>query len=362
MRNLLVELLSMIIQGYGEIVSGYLWALASPILSSHPSILAALPGLAEDRGAVYGSLAAKYSTMLYTGEASSAKELLNSKVTHVAVILGIIGGLYVIALTSIVGNPLGSLLYFLVSRGITLTVLVPFSAYACYLAFIKGLNVDLVVVSLTTIIADITSAASLLITFNPVAIIPILMMLYVTLTSIKYVRAKDLKSYKEFMASTLIASTISTVAGFILVAGNAQSNPALLFIAPITMALNGSASMNFTSWLGTALSLGEVEYDKMFRSKKVYVIWGRITFTVVSALTLVLGSSLFFLHYSFKPLIWALTATLILRIVTPILSILVTSESFKRGWDPDLITIPVLSSLNDVLSAQALTLVTILIK
>ena len=116
MRNLIMELLSMIFQGLVESLAGHLWALASPVLSAHPSVLAAIPGLAEDRGAVYGSLAAKYSTMLYVGEASAPEELLRSKVTHVATVLGVFTGTYVVLLTSTVGNPLDSFLYFLVSR------------------------------------------------------------------------------------------------------------------------------------------------------------------------------------------------------------------------------------------------------
>ncbi len=357
MRNFLVELLTMIIQGLGEVLSGYVWALASPILTQHPSILAALPGLAEDRGAVYGSLAAKFSTMLYTGEASSFRDLLNSKITHIAILLGVIGGSYVILLTTIAGNPLDSLIYFVVSRGITLFVLIPFTAYACWLAFIKGLNVDLVVVSLTTIIADITSAVSLLITFTPLAIVPTLLMIYITTKSLLSINIKDISEKREFLISTLMASTISTVAGLILVRSGAQSNPALLLITPITMALNGSASMNFTSWLGTALALGEIEPRWRGLSPKVLEIWGRVTVTVLLAMTVVLAPFTYLTHCSLKPLLWALTTTLILRIVTPIISIVITFNSFKRGWDPDLITIPLLSSLNDVVTAQVLTLV-----
>jgi len=353
-KSFIAELISMIIQGLGEILSGYLWSLASPILREHPAILVALPGLAEDRGAVYGSLAAKYSTMLYTGEITNAKELLSSKVTHVAIILGVIGGIYVIALTSLVGNPLDAFLYFLVSRGFTLAILIPFTAYASVLAFFKGLNVDLIVVSITSIIADITSAFSIFLTFSIIAIVPIIIMLYATFLSLKKIAANEFKRYKEYLISTILASTISTVAGLILATNDVQSNPALLLVTPITMALNGSASMNFTSWLGTMLALGDIDPRSKLIDPKIILMIIRITITAILALMVVELPVVFTLHCSTKPVIWSLVSTIILRLSTPYLSLFITYVSYLRGWDPDLITIPLLSSLNDVITSQIL--------
>ncbi len=357
MKSFIAEIASMIFQGIGEIAAGYLWSLASPILSKYPSILMALPGLAEDRGAVYGSLAAKYSTMLYTGEASSPKELLRSRVTAVAIALGLIGGTYVILLTSVVGNPLYALLYFIVSRGFTLTVVIPFNAYATFYAFLKGLNVDLVVVSVCTVIADITSSGSILLTFTPFAIVGIVLMAFTTYSFLRGFRLSSLMEYKELMLSSLMASTLSTLAGFILVNNNAQSNPALLFVTPITMALNGSASMNFSSWLGTALITGEVDSKALFKSKRAYETILRVTVTVLIALSAILLPALRLANYPLKALAWALLTTLILRLVMPLVSMLIAKVGFEKGLDPDLITIPLLSSLNDVVTAQVLTLV-----
>ncbi|ALU12682.1 hypothetical protein EYM_06360 [Ignicoccus islandicus DSM 13165] len=355
MRSLLAEILSMTLQGLGELASGYLWSLSSPILSRHPSILIALPGLAEDRGAIYGSLAAKYSSMLYTGEATSPRDLLENKVTAVAVLLGLLGGLYVVLLTSFLGNPLDVLAYFLVSRGFTLTLVIPFNAYASFLAFVKGLNVDLVVVSTSTVLADITSSISILLTFTPFALIGIALMLVTTYKYSKNVGREDLLRYKELMVSSIIASTLSTIAGFVLVANEAQNNPTLLFITPLTMALNGSASMNFSSWLGTALLTGEVDSKELFRSKRVYEIMLRVTFTTLTALTLVLLPAITLANMDLRGLKWALLSTLTLRLVMPYLSMVVARIGFEKGLDPDLITIPLLSSLNDIVTAQALT-------
>jgi len=354
-KKFIVETATLTLQGFLETLVGYLWSLASPILKEHPGVLAAIPGLAEDRGAVYGSLAAKYSTMLYLGEVSNAIELLRSKITYASIVLGVLGGLYVIALTSIVSNPLDPFLYFLVSRGLILLVLVPLTAYLCYIAFLKGLDVDLTVVSVVTVIADLLSAIAIFLSFSMFAIPFIVIMIAVTsYATLKIGIKESLKIKKEYTVSTLLASTVSTVAGMSLVGGGAQNVPLLLSLAPLVMALNGSASMNFASWLGTALALGEIEPSRPF-SKKVILTNLRVTLevliaTILSVVPLALGV------YGIKVIEVAVIATLILRSTMPLIAIVLASQSYIRGWDPDLITIPVLSSLSDLISANVLLL------
>ncbi|ABU81796.1 magnesium transporter [Ignicoccus hospitalis] len=355
MRKFLAETASLVVQAILEAVVGHLWSLASPILKEHPGILIAMPGLAEDRGAVYGSLAAKYSTMLYLGEASNAKELLKSKVTYSAIVVGVIGGLYVILLVSTVAEPLAPLIYFLVSRGLILLTLVPLTAYLCYAAFLKGLDIDLTVVSLITVIADLLSAISLFIVFSEVSLVFIAVTIAITYKSLATAGLRRALGYKkEYLASSLIASTISTLAGLTLAEGGATEVPLLLAVAPLIMALNGSASMNFASWLGTALALGEVEASRPF-SKKVLATNLRVTAEVLVAL--VSSSALFALGpHGIRALEVALVSTLLLRAVMPLITIVLASWSYLRGWDPDLITIPILSSLGDLLSTNVVLL------
>jgi len=354
-KKFIIETAALTLQGFLEALVGYLWSLASPILKEHPGVLAAIPGLAEDRGAVYGSLAAKYSTMLYLGEANNAVDLLRSKITYTGVILGVLGGLYVIALTSLVSNPLDPFLYFLVSRGLILLVLVPLTAYLCYFAFLKGLDVDLTVVSVVTVIADLLSAIAIFLSFSTLAVPFIIVMIVITFyAALKVGIRESLKVKKEYTTSTLLASTISTVAGMSLVGGGAQNVPLLLSTAPLVMALNGSASMNFASWLGTALALGEIEPSRPFNRKVVLtglrVALEVIIATVLSVAPLALGA------YGIEVIEVAVTATLILRAIMPLIAIVLASRSYLRGWDPDLITIPILSSLSDLISANVLLL------
>ncbi|NPA85383.1 MAG: magnesium transporter [Crenarchaeota archaeon] len=354
MKKFLIETAVLTLQGLVEALVGYLWSLASPILKEHPAVLAAMPGLAEDRGAIYGSLAAKYSTMLYVGEASNAKDLLRSKITYAAIVLGVLGGLYVIALSSIVSNPLEPFLYFLVSRGIILVVLLPITAYLCYFAFLRGLDVDLTVVSVVTVVADLLSAIAIFLSFDVLGVPFIIAMTIITLHAISVVGIKNaLKMKKEYTTSTLLASTISTLAGLSLVGGGAQGIPLLLSVAPLVMALNGSASMNFASWLGTALALGEVDASKPF-NKKVLLVAIRISAEVIVATWISLVPAV--MVYGIKAWEVATLATLLLRIATPLLAVVIASRSYLRGWDPDLITIPILSSTSDLVSANVLLL------
>jgi len=353
-KKFLIETAVLTLQGLVEALVGYLWSLASPILKEHPAVLAAMPGLAEDRGAIYGSLAAKYSTMLYVGEASNAKDLLRSKITYAAIVLGVLGGLYVIALSSIVSNPLEPFLYFLVSRGIILVVLLPITAYLCYFAFLRGLDVDLTVVSVVTVVADLLSAIAIFLSFDVLGVPFIIAMTIITLHAISVVGIKNaLKMKKEYTTSTLLASTISTLAGLSLVGGGAQGIPLLLSVAPLVMALNGSASMNFASWLGTALALGEVDASKPF-NKKVLLVAIRISAEVIVATWISLVPAV--MVYGIKAWEVATLATLLLRIATPLLAVVIASRSYLRGWDPDLITIPILSSTSDLVSANVLLL------
>ncbi len=334
-------------------VVGYLWSLASPILERHPSILAAIPGLAEDRGAVYGSLAAKFSTMLYLGEAHSFRELLKNRIVKLSIVYGFLSGLFVVLLSGLVSTPLDALIYFLVSRGISLTVLIPLTAFLTVLAFRKGLNVDLIAVSLITVIADLISAISIFLTFNIIGVPFMIITLTLFVAALSELKMKG-KSKKEYAISVLTASTISTMAGMVLAESGAASNKALLAAAPLVMALNGSASMNFASWLGTALALGEVDPKRPF-NMALAKMWLRVT--VESLIGVGISTALFSMSLGIKPMVFALVSTALLRILMPLISIAISCISFLKGWDPDLITIPLTSSLNDFISTTTLTIV-----
>lgn len=357
MIDFIIETLNMVVQGILEVVVGYLWSLASPILKEHPSILVVLPGLAEDRGAVYGSLSAKFSTMLYLGEAHALRDLLLNDVVKLSVAYGFMSGLFVVALSALVASPLDSLVYFLVSRGLGLIILIPLTAYLTLIAFKKGLNVDLIVVSLITVIADLISAVSIFLTFSFIAIPLVAVTIILLALSIDVLKKKRKKP--EYMISVLIASSISTLAGMVLEGGGAAQNKTLLAVTPLVMALNGSASMNFASWLGTALALGEVDPDKPF-NMKLLKTWVRVTSEAligVSVSTLIFAWGL-----GWGAILLATLSTLTLRIIMPLISVVLSSVSFKRGLDPDLVTIPLTSSLNDFVSSSALVFIAWLLR
>ncbi len=344
----------MIFQGLVEMFVGYLWSLASPILQRHPSILVVIPGLAEDRGSVYGSLAAKFSTMLHLGEAHSFKDLLKDKIVKLSIVYGFLSGLFVVILSSLVSSPFGALIYFLVSRGISLTILIPLTAFLTVVSFRKGLNVDLTVVSLVTVAADLISAFSIFITFNIVGIPFVIITIVLFAIALKEFKVKKKGRKGEYAVSVLMASTISTMAGMVLAESGAASNKTLLVAAPLVMALNGSASMNFASWIGTALALGEVDPKRPFNTALLKT-WLRVA--VESLIGVGVSTVLFSVGLGIKPMVLALISTLLLRILMPLISIAISCISFLRGWDPDLITIPLTSSLNDFISTTTLTLV-----
>ncbi len=355
MREYISELISMILQGLGEVLVGLLWGLASPILEKHPTILAVLPGFAEDRGAVYGSTASKYSTMLYLGEASTFGELIKSKITKVAFTTSLLVGLYVILLSSLVGNPLDALLYFLVSRPISLALVLPLTAWLAILVFKKGWNVDFIVVPLVSVIADIIAAASIFLVFTPLAypfiLATLLMIVNEAVAIIKFRRDRD---FRTLLTSGILATTFSTFAGIVLAGFQIAKDPAALAVAPLILALNGSAAMAFASWLSTNLHLGYVEPWKV--NKVIVIAWSRLTLWLLIALAI--SSTMFIPAYGLSPLYYSIVASIIQRsMVTPI-TYVISVESFRRGLDPDLITIPLLSSLSDFLGALSLALAT----
>ena len=358
MKDFIVETLNMIVQGVLEMFVGYLWSLASPILKRHPSILVAIPGLAEDRGAVYGSLAAKFSTMLHLGEARSLSELLMNRVVKLSIVYGFLSGLFVVLLSGLISSPIDSFLYFLVSRGIGLAILIPLTAFLTLIAFKNGLNVDLTVVSLITVIADLISAFSIFLTFNIIGIPFMLITILLFLFALKEVKIKNKSKKKEYAFSVLIASTISTMAGMALAEGGAAGNKAILAAAPLVMALNGSASMNFASWLGTALALGEVDPRKPFNLALIKT-WLRVSAETIIGVGI--STALFSIGLGIKPMLLAVVTTLILRVAMPLISVVISCVSFIKGWDPDLITIPLTSSLNDFISASTLVITALII-
>ncbi len=135
-----------------------------------------------------------------------------------------------------------------------------------------------------------------------------------------------------------------------------SSTPLLIFIYPQLLSMRGTIGGIFSGRLSTSLHLGEIRPQLMDNTPIFYTLLSVITtLYLVAALIISLFSALFsLLMYSvalsklYLMIIHILSTFSLTELSIIPLSLLVAKVSYRRGWDPDVITYPFTSSFGDL--------------
>jgi mgtE-like transporter len=139
-----------------------------------------------------------------------------------------------------------------------------------------------------------------------------------------------------------------------------RSIPGLFIIVPGVIALRGNISTAFGSRLGSAYHLGIISQDDMWNDVLKQNILGSILLSVIVSGVLGLFAyfaSVFLFDVFPNPFILigsVLLAGIISGFVLTFLTVVIIYFVFKRGYDPDNITGPALSTVGDIITMLAL--------
>jgi mgtE-like transporter len=137
--------------------------------------------------------------------------------------------------------------------------------------------------------------------------------------------------------------------------------PGLLTVVPPLVDLRGNIGCALGSRLGTALHLGTLK-PRFSRSwELVGNALASLFLSVVGSVTVVLVSLLIRgslgLSFHLLSLLWiAAVSGMLAGVLITFLTILVAFQAFRRGWDPDTVTGPVMTTAGDIITVLCIYL------
>ncbi len=143
--------------------------------------------------------------------------------------------------------------------------------------------------------------------------------------------------------------------------------PGLIVMVPALLGLRGNISGSLASRLGTALHSGVIKPHFSWNPELRNNVLSSLFLTFVMSINVGVFAFLVASIMGASPMaLWiflaiALIAGLLAGIVTIVMTIAVAFSSFRRGWDPDNITSPVMSTVNDFLIVVCIYIAVIMV-
>jgi len=179
-------------------------------------------------------------------------------------------------------------------------------------------------------------------------------------------RDEFLKIIRESFFALFICGLTDLVAGFYLSSMDRAFEllPGLLILVPGSIAMRGNIFASMGSRLSTAIHIGEIELDVRMWSSDV------VRNNVLSAFAQTLFSgSVLGVFASIAAFLWGMNvvpwysfvavgvlAGLISGVFLLLFSVWVAIGGFRRGWDPDNISAPLITSVGDLVTLPAMVL------
>jgi mgtE-like transporter len=173
------------------------------------------------------------------------------------------------------------------------------------------------------------------------------------------------KVFKETLPVILGATIGELLAGLVL--GGMQESlailPGLIVLIPAVLDLRGCISSALGSRLGSALHLGLVGWDKGLNKElkanvQASLILSGITSIFVGAVAFLVNNALNIPTAGFIGLVAISFVSGTLAALTQVtITVIVSFTSYRRGIDPDNVTIPAMATVGDILGITYLFLV-----
>ncbi len=379
------ESLGVFFFNFGEILAGSLAVYFISLVLVKRWVIMIYPLVLGVRGAVNGVLSGRLSTGLHV------KLIEPSLRGNTKYYYSILASIYALSLIS--SLTIGFLAFFLslifyqtalsefpliifsciVTKAIALLVTAPFTSLLGFLAFRKGLDPDVVIYPVSSMVADIWATISYILTLSMAFTFGLIgnIMLYAVglgfIFTVVYLtyrfrsESEYWKTLKEAVFSILAVGLIEAIGGFFLsrIKTQIERSPGVLLIYPALMATTGSAGAIFGSISTTKLVLGLTEPS--FKGIKN---------EISDLLQIGTASFIMYLIYSLIAYIGEKTLTTFLipiicfLIIFPTMSLISFSMAiltFTRGLDPDNFVIPFETALTDTLLTLTLTTLIILL-
>jgi len=142
--------------------------------------------------------------------------------------------------------------------------------------------------------------------------------------------------------------------------------PALIIMIPPLLDLRGNINGALASRLGTALHTGVIEpklsmSDELKVNVTASLILSLLASMTIGALAIGVGALLGKPVNPLALMMIAVVAGVVSGIILAGLTVLISIVSYKRGWDPDNVTAPLMATIGDVITMVSIFLIAVLV-
>jgi len=351
-------------QIFGLFGGTFLGKYFETIRTEFPGLLVVLPGMMGLRGNVFGSMASRFSTMLYLGELEPSmrdKRVLKETTLRMVVSLIPVIMLWGIgALSGIDKNALDVLIIVITSTILVSFILGYFTSFVTIFSFRRGTDPDSVAAPLVASMGDFLTVPSLVLFIILVDRSPeafrvfnyAMIGFFFVLLLISRIGRSEFREVKPvFMTITLLA-LLSVISGTLLAkfSGIIQASIILGFIYPSILSSFGNYGSIVAAKTSTKLHIGEIE---RFLCPKAFsdILALLSTTPVIGILMVVFGGALMMLTAGVP-----VPSSVYLIVVTyPFMALFIMLYSytvsyilFRKNIDPDHVAIPLISNNSDI--------------
>ncbi len=368
----------LILLALAEVLAGATLRFNVELLVAQPVLLVLIPGLMDLRGDVYGALGYRLSKALHLGLTQPAMftkfNLVNTSCSYMVSVIAtlnlcILGTLLSLVLGSEVLDFASLVFIALTSTVVVFAVLTPLTTWAIIYLFKRGRDPSTFVATIVTGVGDFASPAVLLLVAQlyreftsalrllAVSVFALFALAFFVLV----LRAGGLKDFLENLASSVVGSTGSSLGGFVLATSTAliSKNPEVLAVLPAFNAVIGAATGYLGSSLNISLHVGEESPYKLYRRELVVGL--AATYTSVM-LALALSTAVFTEPARLLRVVASISASLlVVYAAASMATYYLTVTSFHKGWDPDNVVFPIMTTFVDLLGPVAVSLIGALI-
>ncbi|MDR3063145.1 MAG: magnesium transporter [Methanobrevibacter sp.] len=382
-------LVALLICAIGDLIAGIILGKMTFFLETFPGLLVLIPGAIGMRGNIFGALGSRLGSNLHIGILSP--ELKKSKILNENIFSSIILTLILSIFLAILAKAICILFNFhsmdlidfllisIFTGLISSFIMLPITLIISLKSFEHGWDPDNIVNPLIAALGDVFTLPSIILSllilsfFNNslikyfIGIILVVLILYVFYKGFKS-NASMKKILKQSSPVLLFSSILGVSAGGILnsAVSTLLTNPTLLTLVPLFSGESGSLVSVLGARLSSSLHSGLIEpilkpNKETLRNFAIILVLAILIYPFIGLLAE--GFSSFYVHVGL-----GMTKTILISFISGISLILImmlfvfslSSLSYRRGYDPDNIVIPLSTSVTDLVSNLILLFVSLL--
>ncbi len=381
------SLAAIIISIATDFLTGFLLGSFNHFFLLLPGLMILVPASISMRGNVFASLGSRLGTAFHLGsiEKFSIEENEVSKniysTIYITAVMALVLGIITKASAIVIGERAISLYDFIViaflSGVVSGTIMLVVTFFITFKSYEHNFDPDNVTSPLITGLGDLFTLPSILLSgylvlkYHALSIA----LFFAILVGISYYLIKGYKRdnrvsiIKQSIPILLMCSLIGMISGSVMQGkiGLLSTYPSILMLIPVFLEEGGNMGNIFSSRLSTKLHLGEVEpkLSSVSKIKEELVLVGELfisVFPLVGALTYAISIVAGLKTLSLLKMVFlSTTAGALLTLIILVITYIVSIYSYKKGIDPDNVSIPILTSVADAIGVSVLILVAMMI-